>query len=114
MFTLGKITSVEDLPTNKELKAAIKEAMALTDMGVTIKKAPPVKTEVEVPDYFADALSRNEKAASFFEKASSSFRKEYILWITDAKTETTRNKRMEQAIEWIAEGKGRNWKYEKC
>ena len=113
MFSLGKITRMEDLPSKILLKKAIKEAMELTDMGVTMKKAAPSKTETEVPDYFQTALDANQKALQVFQKASPSFRKEYINWITDAKTETTRHKRMEQALEWISEGKGRNWKYER-
>lgn len=113
MFTLGKITKIEDLPSKAQLKACIEEAMELTDMGVTIKKAAPSKTETEIPEAFLNALNQNEKAKEVFEKASTSFRKEYNLWIADAKTETTQNKRIDQAIEWISEGKGRNWKYEK-
>lgn len=113
MFSLGKITKVEDLPSKPQLKKAIKEAMELTDIGVTMKKAAPSKTEVEIPSYFLSALQEQPKTFDVFEKASPSFRKEYINWITEAKTEATRNKRMEQALEWIAEGKGRNWKYEK-
>lgn len=113
MFTLGKITKIEDLPSKAQLKACIEEAMELTDMGVTIKKAAPSKTETEIPEAFQNALDQNKKAKEVFEKASTSFRKEYNLWIADAKTETTRNKRIDQAIEWISEGKGRNWKYEK-
>ncbi|MDR2234585.1 MAG: YdeI/OmpD-associated family protein [Chryseobacterium sp.] len=113
MFSLGKITKMEELPSKSLLKKAVKEAMELTDMGVTMKKAAPSKTETEIPDYFQSALKANQKAAQVFEKASPSFRKEYIKWIMEAKTEATRNKRMEQALEWIAEGKSRNWKYEK-
>lgn len=113
MFSLGKITKMQDLPSKTLLKKAIKEAMELTDMGVTMKKAAPSKTETQIPDYFQTALNANEKALQVFQKASPSFRKEYINWITDAKTETTRHKRMEQALEWISEGKGRNWKYER-
>ncbi|HCM35100.1 YdeI/OmpD-associated family protein [Chryseobacterium sp.] len=113
MFSLGKITKTEDLPSKPQLKKAILEAMELTDMGVTMKKAAPSKTEMEIPDYFQAALNDNSKALGFFEKASPSFKKEYITWLTEAKTEATRNKRMEQALEWIEEGKGRNWKYEK-
>ena len=87
--------------------------MELTDMGITMKKAAPSKTEIEIPDYFQTALDAHEKALDVFKNGSPSFRKEYITWITEAKTEATRNKRMEQALEWIAEGKGRNWKYER-
>ncbi len=111
MFSLGKITSIENLPAKSLLKKMILEAMELTDMGVTLKKAAPSKTETEVPDYFQNALQQNKSALEVFSKGSPSFRKEYINWILDAKTETTRNKRMEQAIEWISEGKARNWKY---
>lgn len=113
MFSLGKITKLEDLPSKPQLKKIILEAMELTDMGMKLKKAAPSKTEIEIPEYFKNALNQNKKTLEVFEKASPSFRKEYINWIVDAKTEATRNKRMEQALEWIAEGKGRNWKYEK-
>lgn len=113
MFSLGKITGIEDLPPKIQLKKAITEAMELTDMGITVKKAAPSKTETKIPDYFQTALNENIKALKVFEKSSPSFRKEYISWIIEAKTEATRNKRMEQSLEWIAEGKSRNWKYEK-
>lgn len=113
MFSLGKVTRLEDLPSKPQLKRAIREAMELTDMGVTMKKAPPSKIEMEIPDYFQSALDARPKAKEIFEKASPSFRKEYIAWVTEAKTEATRNKRLEQSLEWIAEGKARNWKYQK-
>jgi uncharacterized protein YdeI (YjbR/CyaY-like superfamily) len=113
MFSLGKITKLDDLPSAPQLKKIILEAMELTDMGVKLKKAAPLSTAIEIPEYFKNSLNQNKKALEVFEKASPSFRKEYINWIVDAKTETTRNKRMEQALEWIVEGKGRNWKYEK-
>lgn len=113
MFSLGKIIKIENLPSKPQLKKIILEAMELTDMGVKLKKAAPTKIEIEVPEYFQNSLNENKKALHIFEKASPSFRKEYINWIVDAKTETTRNKRMEQSLEWISEGKGRNWKYEK-
>ena len=113
MFTLGKIKSMEQLPSEALLKAAIKEAMDLTDMGVQMKRNIPDKREIEVPEYFTEALHADKNALKVFENASPSFRKEYIQWITDAKTDATRTKRLEQALEWISEGKGRNWKYEK-
>lgn len=113
MFSLGKITKLEDLPSKPQLKKIILEAVELTEMGVKLKKTLPSKVEIEVPDEFQSVLDQNKKALEIFKKASPSFRKEYINWIIDAKTETTRNKRIEQAIEWISERKGRNWKYEK-
>jgi uncharacterized protein YdeI (YjbR/CyaY-like superfamily) len=109
---LGKITSQADLPPDRQLVAYIKEAMTLNEKGV--KLAPRKSTtpkEIEVPGYFAEQLAANPKARENFENKSASFRKEYLVWITDAKTEATRQKRVEEALAWIAEGKGRFWKY---
>lgn len=115
MGHLGKITSIKDLPSDNKITAYIKEAMMLNDKGIKlpVKDKSTAKKELAVPDYFSKALAGNKKAKLVFENFAPSHRKEYILWITEAKTETTRNKRMETALEWIAEGKGRNWKYEK-
>ncbi len=114
MGHFGKITSIKELPSNKDLKACIKEAMVLLDNGFVLKKKKPEdKKELAVPEYFTKALNKNKKAKANFEKVSYSWKKEYIEWISDAKTDTTRKKRMNTAIEWIEEGKGRNWKYEK-
>jgi uncharacterized protein YdeI (YjbR/CyaY-like superfamily) len=86
----------------------------LNDEGI---KLPPRKKaeaqELVIPDYFTKALNKNKKALSVFEKFPPSHKREYLQWITEAKTEETRNKRLATALEWIAEGKGRNWKYER-
>jgi uncharacterized protein YdeI (YjbR/CyaY-like superfamily) len=113
MGHLGRLTSVKDLPPDKKLIAWIKEAMALNDKGVKLpaKAKPVVTTALEVPDYFIKALAKNKKAKQHFENFSYSQKKEYIAWITDAKSEDTRNKRMATAVEWISEGKIRNWRY---
>jgi uncharacterized protein YdeI (YjbR/CyaY-like superfamily) len=66
-----------------------------------------------VPAYFTAALKKNKKAAAAFEGFPPSHKRDYLEWITEAKTEETRDRRMAQAIEWISEGKARNWKYEK-
>ena len=66
-----------------------------------------------MPDYFLKALTKNKKAKQVFENFAYSQKKEYLMWITEAKTEDTINKRMATALEWMAVGKGRNWKYEK-
>lgn len=113
IYSLGKIRKIDDLPPKPLLKTIILEAMELTDMGITLKKNVSQTIELQVPDYFATALAEFPVAKEKFDTASPSFRKEYIKWIIDAKTETTKNNRIRQAIEWISEGKGRNWKYEK-
>lgn len=115
MGHMGRITQLKDLPDTKTLIKYIKEAARLNAEGIKVVKKPieKEKKEVVVPDYFELALSKNKKAKAVFEKFSYSHKKEYIEWITEAKTEATRIKRMDTALEWIAEGKGRNWKYEK-
>lgn len=115
MGHLGRITSLKDLPADKVLKAYLKEAMRLNDEGVKlpVKAKSEDKKELEVPDYFLSALKRNKKAKQVFENFSYSNKKEYVDWITEAKTESTQEKRLKTAMEWIAEGKIRNWKYVK-
>lgn len=112
---LGRITALSDLPPDGELVAFVKEAMALNEKGV---KLPPRRSgrseEIAVPAYFAAALDASPEAKAVFEGKSASFRREYLVWITGAKTEATRQKRMDESLAWIGEGKGRFWKYEKA
>ncbi len=115
MGSLGRIESIKDLPSDKVMKEFIKQSMRLTDEGVRVKKeAKAPSAEMEVPDYFMAALKKNKKALAVFQqKFAPSHRKEYIEWLREAKREETRDKRMAEAIEWIAEGKSRHWKYQK-
>jgi uncharacterized protein YdeI (YjbR/CyaY-like superfamily) len=115
MGHLGRITSLKDMPSDKKITNWIKEAMELNDKGIKLpsKAKPADKKELLVPDYFLKALAKNKKAKQVFENFPYSHKKEYVNWITEAKTEETRNKRMETALEWMAEGKSRLWKYEK-
>jgi len=117
MGSFGYITSMEDLPPRKKMLAYIKKAKQLNDDGVKISK-PPVqkrdKSDLVVPSYLTAALKKNKKAAAQFAAFSYSKQKDYIEWLTEAKTEETRNRRLETTVEWVAEGKSRNWKYEKC
>ena len=115
MGHLGKITSLKDMPSDKKITGWIKEAMDLNDKGIKLpaKPKPAAAAEIPVPDYFIKALAKNKKAKQVFDNYAYSHKKEYLTWITEAKTEETRNKRMATALEWMAEGKGRNWKYEK-
>ena len=109
----GRITSVKDLPSKKELTAYIKTAMKLNEEGVAVPKAKKAKPELPVPPELTAALAKNRKAQAAFEAFPPSHRREYCEWIAQAKGEDTRAKRVAQAVEWIAEGKSRNWKYQK-
>ena len=86
--------------------------MFLTEKGVVLQKTAVKKPALPVPGYFEELLVKNKKAKAAFEQLPPSHRNEYIEWITMAKTAPTRQKRMAVALQWIAEGKGRNWKYE--
>jgi uncharacterized protein YdeI (YjbR/CyaY-like superfamily) len=113
---MSRITSMSDLPSDEELASFIKEAVDLNDRGVKLDKtakAAPNSKPVETPAYFQEALLTNPTAKEVFENQSSSFRKNYIVWLESAKTDTTRHQRIAESLAWIAEGKGRFWKYEK-
>lgn len=86
----------------------------MNDDGVKLPlRKKTEKADLAVPDYFTKTMDKNKKAAMVFESFSPSHKREYVQWVMEAKTEDTRNRRMATAIEWMAEGKGRNWKY-KC
>lgn len=110
----GRITNLTDLPDDDILIQYIQEAFDLNEKGVktTIRKHNTgEKKELVVPDYFIATLSKNLQAMNNFEKFSPSQKKEYVEWIVEAKTEATRQKRLDTALEWITEGKTRHWKY---
>jgi uncharacterized protein YdeI (YjbR/CyaY-like superfamily) len=116
MGHLGRLTSLKDLPSDKKITAWIKEAMMLNDKGIKVAKTKPTEKEKKalvIPDYFQKVISKNKKAAAAFDAFSYSHKKEYVEWITEAKTDETRNKRMTTAVEWLSEGKNRMWKYQK-
>ena len=114
MGHFGKIRELKDLPSERVLVQYIKQAIALTEMGVKLPKAKPsALKEVAVPEDFMKLLKKNKASHRVFEAFSYSHKKEYVEWITEAKTPETRNKRMATALEWIGQGKGRNWKYGK-
>jgi uncharacterized protein YdeI (YjbR/CyaY-like superfamily) len=118
MGQFGRITAISDLPSKKILTGYIKKAMQLNETGVKApmraKPKPAAKKAAAVPDDLARALKKNAKARATFEKFSPSHKREYIEWIVEAKREETRQRRLETAIEWMAEGKQRNWKYMKA
>lgn len=116
MGQFGRITSLDDLPDARTLTRLVKLARRLNDEEVkppaptkSGKPKPPARTPADL----AAALKRHKKAAATFKAFSPSHRREYIEWLEDAKTDATRARRLEAAVEWMDEGKPRNWKYMK-
>jgi uncharacterized protein YdeI (YjbR/CyaY-like superfamily) len=121
MGSLGRITTLKDLPADKQLLGWMRQAKAFVDSGqytspiaARSKVAKPEKAEVQPPAEFTGALKKNKQAASVFAAFSPSAKREYVEWIADAKRPETRDKRIQTAVEWIADGKQRNWKYQNC
>ncbi|PKB18250.1 DUF1801 domain-containing protein [Flavobacterium sp. 5] len=112
---MDKLKDITELPNEKILVTYIREAMELN--ANSIAKPKPIKekstVEVTAPKAFLDALKNDKKATEIFESKSPSFRKNYIIWLADAKTEGTLQKRIDQSLEWIAEGKDRFWQSKK-
>jgi len=114
MGMLGKIKSLADLPDDEILIAYIQQAIQLNEDGVKLPTKPKLTPqELIIPQYFIDALQEDSLAMKVFQNFSASNKKDYILWLEEAKTESTRQKRLETSIEWISEGKSRMWKYKK-
>ncbi len=112
MGHMGKITGLKDLPPDGKLMAWVREAMKLNDDDIKLperKKSAP--KEVEVPEALQKALNKNKAAGAAFNNFSPSHKREYIEWINEAKTEETKSKRIATTLEWVSEGKSRNWKY---
>jgi uncharacterized protein YdeI (YjbR/CyaY-like superfamily) len=111
----GRITSLDDLPPDDVLAGYVHQAMRLNEAGekAPARPAKHPKPDLGMPDDLAAALGTNEAARTSFDGFSPSQKREYLEWITDAKSDATRAKRLEQAVEWMAEGKTRNWKYQR-
>ena len=115
MGNFDRITSLKDLPSDRDLVGFIKQAVELNDKGVKRKVTvtPKGSKTIATPSYFQKELNKNKLANEVFKNFSYTNRKDYIEWFEEAKTDDTRLKRIAQALEWISEGKGRNWKYQK-
>jgi uncharacterized protein YdeI (YjbR/CyaY-like superfamily) len=119
MGQYGKITALSDLPGDNELKSKLIAVRERIDAEGTAQKKKsegkkPPKAELPIPEEFVAALNANSMAKATLDAFAPSHRREYVEWITEAKRPETRDKRIAQAIEWLAEGKKRNWKYENC
>jgi uncharacterized protein YdeI (YjbR/CyaY-like superfamily) len=115
MGHLGRITSLRDLPPKRTLVGYLKQGKRLNDERIAPSNPRPSKEKkiLQVPPYFLAAVKKNEKAFSTFEAFPYSHKKEYVQWVADAKTQETRQRRLDTTVEWLAEGKSRNWKYER-
>lgn len=113
----GKVTAITDLPDEATLVRKLQEAAGrIETRGSAVKQAAPraPKAEIPIPDDLAAALAASPAAKATIDGFAPSHRRDYLEWITEAKREETRAKRVAQAVEWLAEGKKRNWKYENC
>ena len=113
MGQFGRITSLADLPPKATLLKYTKKAAALNDAGVKVERGPRApKKPLRIPADLAAALAKNKKASEVFAAFSPTRKRDYVEWLTEAKSDATRSKRLATAMGWISEGKSRNWKYE--
>jgi uncharacterized protein YdeI (YjbR/CyaY-like superfamily) len=115
MGQFGRLKSVDDLPSRAELDALIREAAALANTAPAPRKtkhAPKPPPEMH-PD-FAAALAKSPKAKATLEAFPPSAPRDYFEWIAEAKQDSTRQKRIATAVQWLSEGKRRHWKYQNC
>jgi uncharacterized protein YdeI (YjbR/CyaY-like superfamily) len=116
MGNIGRIGSLDDVPGKRDLVRWIKAAMKLTDSGTkpVRTRAGAPKAAPVTPDDLAAAIGANGDARRHYDAFSPGARREYVAWIVEAKREATRAQRIATAVEWISEGKQRNWKYQQC
>ncbi len=114
MGHLGKLTSLEDLPSDAVLVSYLKQAAKLNEAGVKVARMPAAKQKAPaVPADLKKALAGNAAAKKAFAAFTPAQQRDYVAWLEEAKTEATRAKRVATVVEWSAEGKTRNWKYQK-
>jgi uncharacterized protein YdeI (YjbR/CyaY-like superfamily) len=115
MGQFGKLRHINDLPNRNEFLRMLVEAVKLNESGTQVIKKSVLKETrtLEIPSFFLDELNKNPRAHELFEGFSYTNKKDYVEWVTEAKTEATRLKRLSTAMEWMNEGKIRNWKYVK-
>ena len=116
MGHFGRITKISDLPNEKTLLGYVRKAVELNEAGIKVPRAaakPKRPRVLEAPGDFTAALKKDARARETFASFSPSKRNEYIEWVTEAKREETRRRRLATSIAWLAEGKSLNWKYQR-
>jgi uncharacterized protein YdeI (YjbR/CyaY-like superfamily) len=114
MGQFGRLTSLDDLPDRARLIALTRDSMALIDSGAKPPRMTAKKAPFTVPQDLQAAIDADAAAKATFDGFPPSAQREYVEWVTEAKSEATRSKRLAQTIEWLAEGKRRHWKYANC
>lgn len=113
MGIFGRIRSMKDLPPRKTLVSYLRKAKDLNDAGVKLERARPQRGQtIEAPAFMLAAIKKNKKALATWQEFTYSKRKDYIEWVTEAKSADTRERRLETTVEWLSEGKARHWKYQ--
>jgi len=115
MGQFGKIKSVEELPSDAELDRLIRQAAELAKAAPAPRKTKhEPKPAPELHPDFAEALAKSPEARQVLDAFPPSAQRDYFEWISEAKQDATRRKRIATAIEWLGEGKRRHWKYQNC
>lgn len=114
MGQFGRLASVDDLPPRETLVALTRQSMALIESGARPERQRAPKAPLPVPQDLQAAIDASPAAKATWDDFPPSCRREYVEWVTDAKRDETRGKRLNQTVEWLKEGKKRNWKYENC
>jgi len=114
MGSFGRITSISDLPDDATMIKLIQDAMKLNEQGIKASRPRSEKKELVVPDVLLEALGKSASASATFNGFPYSKKRDYAEWIAGARSNATRDKRLATTIEWLADGKSRNWKYENC
>ena len=112
---VGRVTELAGLPSANAFQKAVQRAMALNRDGVkVVRKKSTKRPAITMHPAFARALAAVAAAQATFDAFPPGKQRDYLEWIAEAKQEATRDKRIEQAVAWLAEGKSRHWKYERC
>jgi len=114
MGQFGRLTSLDDLPDRATLIDLTRKAMTLIDEGVKPVRNKTVKAPLTVPQDLRAAIDAAPAAKTIWDAFPPSCQREYVEWVTEAKRDETRSKRLNQTIEMLSEGKRRHWKYENC
>jgi uncharacterized protein YdeI (YjbR/CyaY-like superfamily) len=114
MGQFGCLTSVRDLPAKRVLVGYVRKAMALNENGITVKRVTKSKSPLATPQDLKTALARSRRASANWDELPPGAKRDYLEWVLEAKQAATRARRIATTVEWVAAGKKRNWKYEKC